>query len=262
MHSLVIRIQCLRHKLLGRLPGCSWMQLFRLLPRSTQVWPRAMFAEPIGSDVGLVLFATPFGTLWAPSEERESLGLTVLEMLGDIYFFGPVQIRRGDTVVDMGTNIGLFTRIALRHKASRVICFEANPKLASCLEKSFAAEIRQGIVTVVNSPVWHEEAEVSFEGDSLTGKVGSNGGLVQAVTLDGTCARLGVQRVDYVKADIEGAERYALKGGRQTLQASKPKMALCVYHLPDDPEVIAAEVLASNAYKTHRHASGDFLYCW
>ncbi len=261
-HSLTLRRNILLHKLAGRLPGFSWMSLVRLLPQSTNAWPRLPFAHPLRSEGGRTLFATPFGQMWAPPDEQAALGLTVLEMLANIYFHGPVQIHSGDVVLDMGANLGIFALIALRHGATRVICFEANPQLVGCLQQTFAAEAASGKVVVVAAPLWSEEVPVKFGGDSLTGKIGESGAEVSAVTVDATCARLGLDRVDFIKADIEGAERHALRGARQTLARFAPKLALCIYHLPDDLEVISAEVMASRPYQTAVHASGDFLYGW
>jgi hypothetical protein len=52
--------------------------------------------------------------------------------------------------------------------------------------------------------------------------------------------------VDFIKADIEGAERLMLKGAQKTLARFAPKLALCTYHLPDDPDVMEKLIMEAN----------------
>ncbi|GHV33865.1 hypothetical protein FACS1894187_03280 [Synergistales bacterium] len=52
--------------------------------------------------------------------------------------------------------------------------------------------------------------------------------------------------MDFIKADIEGYERYMLKGAAKTLKKFAPKLALCTYHLPDDPEVMEKIIKEAN----------------
>ena len=55
-----------------------------------------------------------------------------------------------------------------------------------------------------------------------------------------------MESVDFIKADIEGAERYMLMGARETLGKFAPKLSICTYHFPDDPEVLEKIILEAN----------------
>lgn len=76
------------------------------------------------------------------------------------------------------------------------------------------------------------------------------------------------KKVSFIKADVEGMELELLKGAQKTIQNCKPKMALCVYHYPNDLFEIAEYVRALDLrYKFYlrQHAPifGDFvLYCY
>ncbi len=73
---------------------------------------------------------------------------------------------------------------------------------------------------------------------------------IPMMPLDDIVSGLHLDRVDFIKMDIEGSERHALRGAEQTLRRFKPRMAICVYHLPDDPKVIPQVVAqAQPAYR-------------
>jgi hypothetical protein len=58
---------------------------------------------------------------------------------------------------------------------------------------------------------------------------------VPLTTVDKLAAELNLPRVDFIKMDIEGAEQKAIAGARQTIVKYRPRMALCIYHMVDDP---------------------------
>jgi hypothetical protein len=59
--------------------------------------------------------------------------------------------------------------------------------------------------------------------------------VVPAITLDAFVERNNIERVDFIKADIEGAERNMLRGAKRILREFAPKLSICTYHLPDRP---------------------------
>lgn len=69
---------------------------------------------------------------------------------------------------------------------------------------------------------------------------------MEITTVDAFVSTHNLPRVDFIKADIEGYERHMLEGAQETLKRFAPKLALCTYHLPDDPEVLASLIKQAN----------------
>lgn len=54
--------------------------------------------------------------------------------------------------------------------------------------------------------------------------------IVHTQTIDGLVDEANINKVDFIKMDIEGAELNALKGAANTIQRFRPKLAIAVYH--------------------------------
>jgi len=190
------------------------------------------------------LWDSPDGKWWIPAGNRDILGHLQAEQRQGIY--GDPPCNRGDVVLDCGAHVGTFARQALRAGASRVVAIEPAPVNLACLRRNLAAEIRDGLVIVVEKGVWHEDDELLMElrpGETaadrvIEGTTEAPSVKVPLVTIDEIVAELGLESVDMIKMDIEGAERNALMGARETLVRFRPKLAISTYHLADDPEVI------------------------
>ena len=85
-----------------------------------------------------------------------------------------------------------------------------------------------------------------FRSNSLVRQVGENSIEVPVTTIDNLVAALGLPRVDYIKMDIEGAEREALQGARETLRQHRPRLMLDSYHRRDDMAVLPPLVRQGN----------------
>jgi hypothetical protein len=61
---------------------------------------------------------------------------------------------------------------------------------------------------------------------------------IPLTTIDHLVKELNLDRVDYIKMDIEGSEPRALEGAQETLKKFKPRISVTTYHEPDHPKLI------------------------
>lgn len=152
-----------------------------------------------------------------------------------------VRVEEGDVVLDAGSWIGDFAAYASAKGATAVYAFEPIDATYAYLTRT--AELNANVIPVKKGLSDHEgRAAMSIDAASIGNAILTEGSgrSVELTTVDAFVKERGLQRVDFIKADIEGAERDMLRGAQETLSKFKPKLALCTYHLPDDPEVLAA----------------------
>ena len=74
-------------------------------------------------------------------------------------------------------------------------------------------------------------------GNTVMADMGGGGGVkVPLATIDKIVSELSLQRVDFIKMDIEGAEAHALQGARDTLNRFRPRLAIALEHRRTDPD--------------------------
>jgi hypothetical protein len=73
---------------------------------------------------------------------------------------------------------------------------------------------------------------------------------------------LALDRVDFLKADIEGAERHALTGAADTIRRFVPKMAICTYHNAEDVRIIPEVVTSIRHYTVSFNAAREQAFFW
>ena len=162
---------------------------------------------------------------------------------------GEVRIAPGDVVFDCGANIGLFSMVAAA-KGGNVFAFEPVPAVAQHIRQ--AQRIYPSIQVIEQATSDNcGTARITLSsgantGNSLVLPVAGKSISIATTTLDDFVARHDLPRVDFIKADIEGAERLMLQGAQQTLRRFAPKLSICTYHLPDDKEVLEALIRQAN----------------
>jgi hypothetical protein len=77
-------------------------------------------------------------------------------------------------------------------------------------------------------------------------QVGATTEKMTITTLDKFVEENKIDKIDFIKADIEGAERDMLRSASNVLKTFAPKLAICTYHLPDDPQVLEQIIREAN----------------
>lgn len=213
---------------------------------------------------GMELLSTPHGTFWVPPPNPFA-GL-LAEQEEKIYGEGEFEVRPGDIVLDCGANVGTYTRLALGKGAALVVAIEPEPKNLECLRRNFAAEIAAGRVRVYEKGVWHREEMLSFwvyKHSALDSFVMNNRKEeaekprkieLPVTTIDKLVSELRLARVDFIKMDVEGAERNALEGALGTIAKYRPRMAIATENLADDQHVVPRVI--RRARPDYRQACG------
>jgi FkbM family methyltransferase len=216
----------------------------RLIETEINLRKRSRLLKTTGD--GVEIWATPRGFYWVPG--IRSFFYTLAEQEMKIYGSGRFRVRPGDIVLDCGANVGVFTREALSAGAKVVVAVEPVPRKVECLKRTYEPEIRAGRVMIIGKGVWHEEGvlEMSIFKNSvhdsfvLKNRDPDSLGTAQlpVTTIDNLVCELNLSRVDFIKMDLEGADRNALQGAQSTLAKYRPRLSIATEDLPDDYLVV------------------------
>jgi FkbM family methyltransferase len=170
---------------------------------------------------------------------------------GEVFY--DIGCYDGETTLDFIEECGTF---------QKVYAFEPNPNNHELLRERFSEYrnieiVRKGVSDSNNvSGFSSTKGSAShFDSDSKL--------KIELVTIDS----LLIDPPTFIKMDIEGMERFALEGGRETISKYRPKLAISVYHLFDDVRVIfglLTDLLPNSRFFLRHYSDGiheTVLFC-
>ena len=143
-------------------------------------------------------------------------------------------IKPGDVVVDAGASFGWYSTLFARWvgSAGSVHAFEPVPKLAELAQDTLRLNGVEAMTSLNVEGLGSESGEFivyTFAGLPLGHASASDLGRSDAqahqcrlTTLDTYVRKAGLDRLDFLKVDVEGGERDVFLGGRQVLARHKP----------------------------------------
>jgi FkbM family methyltransferase len=144
-------------------------------------------------------------------------------------------VRPGDTVIDVGANIGLWVMGVARAAGptARIHAFEPLPANFERLEANVG---RNSLDWIQCHPLALAERDgearllLPRSGNSGVGSLRTDPGgesvAVTLTTLDGFCRREGLARVHFLKVDVEGAEMRVFEGAGKLLASDRPPLLM------------------------------------
>lgn len=167
------------------------------------------------------------------------------------YEHGPVMVESGDVVIDAGANMGVFSLYAARQcrPHGHVYAFEPITQTRTMLDYNVHQNDTTEQVSIVPLALGAQTGERTFVVNAR--HLGSSSGVLNAAgekhvvrqtSLDVFVQTRAIQKVSFIKADIEGMERELLDGATETIGRCKPKIALCTYHHADDPQELEKRI--------------------
>ena len=141
-------------------------------------------------------------------------------------------LQPGDVVVDAGANLGWFSLVAssLVGPTGRVHAFEPRPETADFLARTIAlnglgervAVYRCGLADSTGESVLVWSDRTDNPGGSTLGDGLALDGLQQHTIALRPLDELDMARLDFIKADVEGAELRLFRGAQRTLERWRP----------------------------------------
>ncbi len=165
---------------------------------------------------------------------------------------GPYEIegcflKEGDFVIDAGGNIGLFSVFASKvvKDNGKIFTFEPVSTIYKTLQRNIEVNnISNCVVFRYALGSFNGEVDIFIDEKKIGASTlranneATSKEKIKQIKLDDFVKQNNIPKIDFIKADIEGAERCLIEGGRETIKKHKPNIAICTYHLEDDKEVI------------------------
>jgi FkbM family methyltransferase len=157
---------------------------------------------------------------------------------------------------------------------SKIYGFEPGPRQFVALESRINRLINEWAINLDDIKL--SQTALSNKTDSIC--TDSNNGQLQSLALS-VCGEDIVQtisldeflmgeKVTFIKADVEGMEMQLLQGATKTIKRYKPKLAICVYHYPNDILDLLSyinHIVPEYKFSLRHHSPQQLetvLYCW
>ena len=158
--------------------------------------------------------------------------------------------KQEEIVVDVGAHLGMYS-LEVAKQVQKVIAIEANNEIFELLKKNIQKNELSNILPI-NIAVFDSVGSrflnvfgdktgmgsIVLDSEDNTKKI-----QVKTDTLDNILKEIKIQKIDWIKIDVEGAEIEVLKGAKKTISSNKDHLKLIIETHNDKNKIKVEEML-------------------
>ncbi|MBZ0199932.1 MAG: FkbM family methyltransferase, partial [Ignavibacteriaceae bacterium] len=184
------------------------------------------------------------------SRNKLKLKLDVTRDVDKHYYWGEFErenikffkslVRQGQTIFDVGANIGIYSLTAARvmNNSGRVYCFEPSDWAYNRLRENVAIN-RFSNIEIIKKGVSNKSGTIDFYicHDDAYNSIGSKPMMevekvvpIQVTTIDEFCDAQKIPHIDILKIDAEGADYLILKGAKVMISKQNAPIIFCEFN--------------------------------
>ena len=160
------------------------------------------------------------------------------------HIVGRFTPKEGDIVIDIGAHIGRYTITSSKQvgNTGKVVAIEADPDNFEILKRNIALNNLTNVLPL-NYAVFSTRTRIKLYEQSASAKYNSvmltraaktkNYVEVNADTLDSILKQNGINQVNWIKIDVEGAEFEVLKGSTEMLSGENVSLFVEIHNIND-----------------------------
>ena len=182
-----------------------------------------------------------------------------------------ITVEENDTVVDIGSNVGAFIRLALNNKCKQIYCCEPNPSCVDIIRKNYG-EHKNLIVdqyAISNSVGFSELIIPLIDNAAGTAKLTQSTVStdtdyskcefiqIKTVTFKDFVTKNNISKIDFLKVDCEGGEEFIFN--ETNIEYIKQNVYKIVIEYHNNKKDYINDLLKSVGFETYVVPSSDTL---
>ncbi len=199
------------------------------------------------------------------------------------HYFVKKLIKKGDTVIDIGANLGYYSGIFRRlvKNSGKVICFEPMPPFFNVLTWAYSSKTNMTLHNVAlgnenkTTKIFQPNPEKSYFRTGLSSIANQDTDLKKGITYDiemkkGSSLLENLHEIQYIKMDIEGYEKIVLQELEGIIKKYQPIVQVEIWEGNRDEVFLLMEKLSFQPYSLYKNKlikdfdnsiePGDYLF--